>query len=66
MIPMKKEGEGPDPGKAPCRSVGGIPGQGSRKGFIGEQVEGRRLMELSGRGCTRKGEIIGNVNKEYI
>ena len=42
-----------------------ILGQGNGKGVIGEQAEGRGLMGLLGRG-SKKGEIIRNVNKEYI
>ena len=36
-----------------CR---GLPGQGSGKGLIGEQEEGRGLMELLGRGDPGKGK----------
>ena len=36
----------------------GIPGQGSRRGFIGEQGKGRRLMGFSGDGKPGKGTTV--------
>jgi hypothetical protein len=46
---------------------GGIPGSGSRSGWVGEQGEG---VEDRGRvffgGKTRKEDNISNVNKENI
>ena len=50
MMPKKKEGEDPGPGKDSVQQCRGIPGQGSGKGWIGERGEGRGLMGLSGRG----------------
>ena len=43
--------------------IQGIPGQGSTRGMIEEQAEGRGVMGFSGAGGARKGDNICNVNK---
>ena len=49
---------GPQSWKGSVQQCREIPEQGSRKGLIGEQGEGRGLMELSGRGESRKGKSL--------
>ena len=59
MTPKKKKGEVLDPEKACSSIVGGLPGQRSRSGSIGEWAEGRGLRELMGRGESGKGKSFG-------
>ena len=44
----KNGGVAPGSGKTQCSSIGQKPEQGSGKGWMGEQREGRGLMGLSG------------------
>ena len=59
MIPMKKEEEGPNPGKAWSSIVGEYQDQEKGGGKIGEWMERRGLMGHMGRGELGKGKAIG-------
>ena len=64
MIPKKKEGEGPGPGKAGSSIVGEYQDGEMGGRWLGNGWREEGLMNLW-EGRTRKGEIIWNVNKEY-
>ena len=59
IIPMKKEEEGPNPGKAWSSIVGGYQDREKGGGKIGEWMERRGLMGHMGRGEPGKGKAFG-------
>ena len=65
MTPMKKYGEGPDPGKD-WSSIGGEYKDREEKEGGNRRMDGeKKVYGTYGEGGSGKGEIIWNVNKEY-